>query len=191
MLGREMALLFYYVTFSFIVELLTLYLAMNSINNLWVLHIYTFIEFTVMVSIFSQFKEMIIRKKLAVVLVVIYFFLWIASKVFLESMSRFDTYSVSVANIVLTLIALWALFQSGQTMARSIWKTPLFWFSIAALIKFAGDFCLFLFGEWFIHLHLSDGLTVWSLHWTISILSNIGFFLALICPSQTSAPTGS
>ena len=186
-----MLVLLIYVVFSFAVELFTLYLAFNRINNLWVLHIYTLMEFAFIVVIFSQYVEMIQYRKSVPMILILYSIIWISSKIFLESFAEFDNYSSPPANILLILVALRALYISGQAVEPTIWKMSFFWFSVAVLIKFVGDFTLFLFGEWFINLGLSDGISVWSIHWTINILSNIGFSLALLCPSQTSAPTGS
>jgi hypothetical protein len=191
LLRPEMLVLFVYVVFSFAVELFTLYLAFNSINNLWVLHIYALIEFILMVIIFSRFEEMMPYRKFVPMYIALYSTIWIVSKIFFESFDEFDQYSSPSANILLIIIALRALYLSAQAVEPTIWRTSFFWFSVAVLLKFAGDFTLYLFGDWFIGLGLADGMAVWSLHWTINIISNIGFLFAILCQSQTPAHTGS
>lgn len=190
-LRPEMRALFGYVVISFAVELFTLYLAFQSVNNLWALHIYAIVEFIFMVVIFSRFGEMAAYRKFAPLFIAAYSVIWIVSKVLVESFEAFDQYSSPAANLLLILIALRALPLSAQVVERVIWRTSFFWFSVAVLFKFAGDFTLYLFGEWFITLGLADGMAVWSLHWTINIISNIGFFLAILCQSPTPEPTGS
>ncbi len=190
-LRPEMRALLAYVVFSFAVELFTLYLAFQRVNNLWAVHIYTIVEFIIMVMIFSRFEQMAAHRKFARLFIAVYSVIWIVSKVFVESFDQFDQYSSPAANLLLILIALRALSLSAQTVERVIWRTSFFWFSVAVLFKFAGDFTLYLFGEWFITLGLADGMAVWSLHWTINIISNIGFFLALLCQSPTPERTGS
>ena len=190
-LRMEMRVLFAYVVFSFAVELLTLYLAFNRINNLWAIHIYTLIEFILMVIIFSRFEEMMPYRKFAPMYIALYSTTWIVSKIFFESFDEFDQYSSPSANILLIIIALRALYLSAQAVEPTIWRTSFFWFSVAVLVKFAGDFTLYLFGDWFIGLGLADGMAVWSLHWTINIISNIGFFLAIVCQPPIPARTGS
>lgn len=190
-LRPEMRALFAYVVFSFGVEMFTLYLAFNSVNNLWALHLYTIAEFIFIVIIFSRFEEMAAYRNLAPLFIAVYSVIWIVSKALVESFEQFDQYSSPAANGLLILIALRALFLATQTVEPAIWRTSFFWFTTAVLFKYAGDFTLYLFGEWFIRLGLADGMAVWSLHWTINAIANTGFFFAILCQPPTPAPTGS
>jgi hypothetical protein len=190
-LGRGPIALLVYVTYSLFNELAMLSLALHGINNLWLLHICTLVEFLFMVLIFAWFTEFRFSKKAGVWIAAGYAIVWALSKFTIESFDAFDNYTSPVANFILVLIALKALHQCSQSVDGEVWRRPFFWFSLAVLIKFAGDFSLFLFGDWFVGLNLSEGISVWSIHWTLNILSNIGFGLSLLCLPQTTAPTGS
>jgi hypothetical protein len=172
-------------------ELVMLYMAFQRINNLWILHIYTLFEFIFILLIFSHLPGFHIPRRNATLLMVGYAVFWLSGKLSIESFTGFDSYTSPIANLILTVVGLMALSTASRTADVVIWKSSLFWFSIAVLVKFAGDFTIFLFGDWFVTLGVTEGISVWSLHWALNILSNIAFMLALACHSTASIPTGS
>jgi hypothetical protein len=190
-LTRPMRLLTLFVVYTLVNEYAMFALALNSVNNLWMLHVYTLVELLFLAAIFLAYPGMRKFRTPVIVATAAYALYWIVSKAVLESFDGFDKYSAPPANILMILVALLALYVASQSLAEEIWRTSFFWFSAAVLVKFVGDFTLFVFADWISALRTLDVLTVWSIHWIMSTIVNILYSVALLCPPPTQAPTGS
>lgn len=190
-LGRPMRLLVVYVAIGATVEATTWVLAFSGMKTLWIFHIYTLFELAFLGAILRAFPEMAPFRKSIAIAVAAYALYWLASKIFIESFSGFDTYSSPPANIILVILGLTALHSSGRAVEAASWETPLFWIGVAVLVKFAGDLTTFAFGDWLTGLSVAAGIEVWSIHWYLGLLYNIFLAIAFACRPRNPEHTGS
>jgi len=172
-LPKEMRILLFFFSTAVLINLISLYLALHYINNLWLFHIYTLLEYSLLMVVFSYWHKIIIIKKSLRVSILIFIIIWIIAKLILEDFNSFDNFTSSLISALLTIIAIYTLVRLAKDYPADIFKRPQFWVSTAVLIYYTGN--IFTFA-------LSSTVIIWSIHNLLYITANIcyaGGFLSL------------
>lgn len=146
-----------------------------SIHNLFVGNIYMFIQFALLLYIFSlQFGR---KKNLDItfgILVVLYAVALILSR------NNTDLTSISnaLASLVLIIVSIMFFYKLlNELKVESIHRQPILWIAFAALFYYSGNLFVFLAFSYLIKTgYLLD---VWTLHQILNIIKNIFFAVAL------------
>src|SRR5713101_8186167 len=111
-LRGEAPLFFLFVVLGFVVEGTTFVLAVRRINNLWILHIYSLLEYIILILVFAGWQKEKGRPWLPRLLygsIAIYSLLWILAKIEFESFAVVDQYTHSLSGLVFVAVALLTL----------------------------------------------------------------------------------
>ena len=163
-LSREMKILLCLIGIALSTDFVLLYLATHHINNLWLMHFYTLLEFSLFMLIFSSWQKNKFSQKLLRLIILIYIPIWFSAKFLLEDFSSFDNFTSSLSGTLLTGIAIYTLLILKKEVDCNILIEKRFWVSTGVLFYFAGN--LFIFA-------LGSTIAVWSLHNIINICANI------------------
>src|SRR5574341_1187946 len=89
-LTRELKLLLTYQVISLVITVWMTYLASNSINNLWLFHIQTPIEFFFFMWIFSRWQTNPLFQKFFEMTIPVFVFLWAVLVFFVEKIDELN-----------------------------------------------------------------------------------------------------
>ena len=190
----ELFVAFCFVVIGFVTELVTLYMALKKMNNLWVLHSYNLIEYTLLAIIFSGWRSEKSIKLLIRLSIPLYALFWLLSKWWLENWSSPAVYTHTLSAVVFTFLSAFALIgllrnRLDENAIDTRGETPMymneqFWFSVGVLLYFTGNVTLFLLVDTVTGFSFLDASNVWSFHWALSSIVNICFMITFLCPRQ-------
>ncbi len=174
-LNIEMKILTILFTFILIVEILGFYLSFIGINYIWLIHLYTLLEYSLLMLIFSYWQKNNVLKRNLRLSIPFFTFIWIGAKVFMENLNQWDNYTASLECVLLVGVSAYTLFELSKDNTITIYKVPRFWVSGAVLIYFAGNLMVFSL--------INIIIITWPIHSALNIISNLcytGGFLCLI-----------
>lgn len=188
-LTKDRLLFFCFAAIALITELVTLWMALQKISNLWLLQLYNMSELILMLAVFSAWQR---RKPLRLA----YWFsgglfalFWIAAKwTGLERFREPALYTHTVSSTILVVIATLTLLDliRGEQETRLL-RDMRFWVASGALLYFAGNIMLFLLSGRIAILGINDAVTVYSIHWIIDSVANVFYAGAFLCMDRQVA----
>jgi len=172
-LNRDLKIFFVLFVVAVSVDLSTLYIRIftNEIN-VWLFHIYTLIEFTILITLFIRWQSNRLVKKVMTANLPFFVIVWILCKIHLESWTQLDNFTVSIESVLLigaSTITLYQLNSENNVISFTDYR---FLISTGVLIYFGCN--LFIFG-------VGNLIDVWPIHSAINILCNILYFAVFIC----------
>ncbi len=178
-LSSPIKLLGLFVLLSILTELTSSLLSYYGYNNLWLLHLYTLLEFLLLSFIYrSLLFEKGSRRDNFTLLLLGISLLVICNSLFLQPINTFNTYAKITTNLCLIFLAIQFLFVAylGETKLSSIKKT---WKVVNAgvLLYFSGSLFVFMFSQ-----YLLDALEweEWNGIWLYNLFLNCFFQLAIL-----------
>ncbi|MDG1428595.1 MAG: hypothetical protein P8P87_06885 [Crocinitomicaceae bacterium] len=175
-LRKLSAIIFFTVTF----QPLAYELGRNGINNMWLFHIHTWVETTILSLIFIEILNSW-RRLFAQLTLVTFLLFSIYNLIKFEHIFEFNSNQHFVAGITLLLLILSFYFQLFvEAKVENLEKHPYFILNSSLLIYFAGTLFLFIFGKYAVMEYVpSDSANYWHLHSAFNIILNLGYTLTL------------
>lgn len=169
--SRPLHLLTIYVSYVGFSNFTGAYLGYHGIRNLFLLHIYILIAIPFLVFIFSELQTGLPRRVtrgFIPAIIVVYAAASFGSN---ESISIPPARSLAVVSVLVTLLALYSLFDLLRSPSReSIFSDERYWISIGSFIYFAGN--AFVFSSILDEISIST----WIFHNIIHIVSYFLYF---------------
>lgn len=174
--GRDMQVFFVFIFLNFVSSRIVGLLAIHRIHNLWLGHLWTPIEYSFLILVFSYWqKNHGIRKALRWSIPA-FILIWIATQLWwINPFAQIFNPSRSMSSIVLTLLAIFTIFQLTEDFTSSSLKDYRLWVSLWVLVYCSSNVLLFSLGS-FVMIDM-----VWTLHSIANIVGNIGFAVSFLC----------
>jgi hypothetical protein len=165
---------FYYLTLAVCTHLLSFILWKLKKNNLPVLHVYTVLEYLVLLRFYYLVLKSFIPGTVFIALVVIFPLFSIADSLFIENIHSFNTYSRSVEALIFIFLSVcWFVKSVSDPETNENTNRPLNHIAGGLLIYFAGSVVLFSFRDLISQFTRSFLMNVWSLHTLLLFLMYI------------------
>jgi hypothetical protein len=158
-----------FVAASSLSDVISVALQRQDINNMFLFHIYTVIEFT-LISLF--YVKVISNPRITPFMIGALFpFLGLAVYEFITNRNGLDVICTTTESIILMIYAILGFSSMLRNPVQSrVVAIPLFWFNTAVLLYFAGNLFLFVFGS-YIQSHFQNQFNgLWRIHSVMSIL---------------------
>lgn len=151
--------------------------AYKGFNNLWIMHVYSPIEFCLIAVIFYYYYENTVFKKIIIVLLGIIPVLLLINTIWLQSIKIANTNASGITGILMISMAVGYFIKTmKERKIIRIEKDAMFWISSAVLINFSVNFfILFFFNIYMIH-----SLEKFIFYFNIYCVMNIIFIILLI-----------
>ncbi len=178
---REQRLLSLLIFSSLFVELTALIIGLSGEgeNNLFLLHIFTVIEFTLLTLIFQPHVKVLIPKKAIHFLIAAFFLFAVINSLFFESIQQFNAFGRALEGLLIIFLDLLCLVLILKTLKiKQPECSPLIWISIGTLIYFSGSLFVFIFSNYVLSSQ-SVSVTIWGIHAFMSIVLNLFYTVAL------------
>lgn len=188
--GAARKLLFLFTAISLIFEGIAYTTSYYKIDNLHFLHIYTIIEFSMIVYLFSKAEESFFPIKAKHILVIGFAFFALLNGLFIEGFKHFNANVRTIESLILIFLSLLFFYKILQdSTIRKFERRPMFWIGVAVLIYFSGNLLTFLLSEYALSSKKMSYL-IWSFHALINIIKNILFAIALwVQPFKPTSPS--
>jgi hypothetical protein len=156
-------------------------LAFQRINNIWTSHIYSIMEIVILLAIFASWTDSRRAKIIFWSIMGSYAIFWVLAKILFEPFNVSPVYTPTTSRVILLSGSLYTLFVVATNQERILIREPKFWFAAGFLLAYAGSLMYYGFRSMFNDLPLDEIIKLWSIHWAVSILSNILFIAGFIC----------
>ena len=165
-----------FVLITAVLEATASFYVAHSINNMFLFHIYSYIEVIGIAWIYWNLIKG--RLKIVIITLVTIFLLFsIINIINWETLLEFNANQRYVGGMVITIFTLLYFSQIFiDAKIQRIESDHYFWFSSILLIYTAGTLFLFILGK---QVHTEDNHMYWDLHNVLNVLLNIGFALTL------------
>lgn len=171
-----------YQIISLISSVSMIYLArVLHVNNLWLVHLFTPIQFGFLMWVLSSWQENVNVKRLFQLLIPAFIFVWAIAAVFVEPRNEFNTFSRPTESILLIIASGYTLYQVNKEKVESLFSQPSFWVGSGTLIYFTGMVILFTLTNVLLSSSNETLRTAWTVQWIMSVIANILYVGAFLC----------
>ncbi len=167
---RGMRILFYFFVVILIFNLINIALKLSGQNNLWVLHVYTLVEYTFIVIAVATWLDRS-NRLLALVSIALFAAIWAGLKLYVESLQQFDNLSFGIESFLLMTVSITVLVRLMDS-SDSLLYDHRFYAVLGILIYFAGTITLFA---------LRSILYSWLIHSAVAFLASLFWTRAFWC----------
>ncbi len=176
-LPKQLKTLCLYIFLAFTLEMAIWITASASINNLFLFHAFTYVEFIFLSMVFYQLADLLIWKRVILWLLLLFCVFSIVNSIFYESILEFNSNQRYVAGIM-GFVLIVGYFAKLIRKAEHIYleRHPYFILAASYLLYFSGTFFLFLVSKEFMG---ADIAKYWSLHGVLNIFLNLSYIAVL------------
>ena len=172
MLRSDMRVLFGYFVVSLVFTVTMLILAINRVNNLWMLHILNLVEFYTFVLVLSSWQTnsrvaLVLRRDALIGFAVI----WVASKLSLEKLQYFDNFSSGLASVTIIFFVCYTIFNVYYKSSHGTLHSYQLLVLCATLVYQLTKVVVYSSGNFILDLPPETIKMVWSLHWGVTSLA--------------------
>lgn len=177
MKGFLMPLLIY-LAVSVIFEIYSYVNTKLGINNLYVFHIFTVVEFCLILFVYMSFLKDFNQKNRYVLALIPLFLLAEVADLKINGPNNMDNFASSIESIILIFIALMSFFIIIRKMIYdNILNTPFFWINTGILLYFSGNLLFFVFSNYLHANETSNNFAMWGIHSVMNILYNVSIVI--------------
>jgi hypothetical protein len=163
--------------FSLVCDVVSYFLAKNSINTHWVGNIYLVIQFSLIIWLF---REQFQNKRFNDVILILFVVFYVLNLVFFQGPWVFNSVSNVVACLILISLCLYFFHRLLNDLPIvHIHRLPMLWISFAVLTYYGGNFFLFLVKNYLSYGEAGTHKLMWILHNLLNIIKNVLFAIGL------------
>ncbi len=186
-LNREQKILGILIVISAFTELVSFSIAMRESGNLYLLHIYTIIQFTLLTLIYRSTLRKLFLPIFSSAIIVLFVCVAILAAAYIDGVTFFNSVARVVESLlVLTYVLGFFVLTLRELRVRYLEKEPLFWISTALLIYFSGNLFIFILYNYSLRHDISA--LVWGIiiHSVLAVMKNILYCIALWVQNNTN-----
>ena len=181
-LSRQMKILVLFLITGFLTDILSWWMILDGRLVSWPAHIYTLIEFVLVISIIYLWQESKKVRRLFQGIISFYIVFWGYSKLTFEPLNGLDSITSSISRVILILCAGYTLFVVIGNNLQSLLNNQRFWVSLSFVLFFIGTLMSFAL-QGILYSHSREYLYLaWSINWVLAIFCNILFAIGFLCP---------
>ena len=181
-LGRDTRILAVYFSVSVISSLLQLYLASHRINNLWLIHLFTPIQYAFLAWIFALWQNDHRMRFVLQLSTILFAMFCLIGSLFFEDPRAFNIYTKPVESVLLVFLSGQTLYAINKQSQEPLAPQPALWISAATLIYFSGLAVLYGLSNTLLSQSAETLRSAWIAHTVVGIIANLLYGVAFLCP---------
>jgi len=181
--SREMKLLVLYIGLALATEILLAVVGRQSIDNNWVSHPYTIIEYGILTYVFSRWQRSDLLRRVLVWSIFLFVVVEIGAVLFYENIRQFDSTSRTVEGIVFIGVAAFTLYGISRDETTIPLRDPRFWIAMTVLFYFAGTTVIFAVFSALIKIPSDQTKVIWLLLLALNPISYLLYARSFVCSS--------
>lgn len=180
-LSRELRVVAIYLVVSMAFSLTQYYFAKRNINNLWLTHFFTPIQYAFLAWTLSLWQRSPQIQRILQMSAVIFAAICLGSILLLENLRTFNIYSRPFESVLLVISSGYALYLLNKNDSGSLLRRPEFWVSSAILLYFSGMVVLYAMSNSFLRASFDTLRVAWIAHSVVSVIFSSLFAVAFLC----------
>jgi hypothetical protein len=145
-----------------------------GVNNLYIFHIFTVLEFTLISLFYSRFFKRYFNSILIKIPIILFLGVCVVDYA-INGFKFIDSFSISIESIVLIFYSLLLFYLVLKNLVfDNLLAAPVFWINTAILVYFSGNLVLFVFSNYMMANSNNTHFILWALiHSFLNIVYNI------------------
>ncbi|NIU00146.1 MAG: hypothetical protein GWN01_04160 [Nitrosopumilaceae archaeon] len=180
-LPQEIRLLLLFFIIVVANESFTTYMTFKEKNTYWIFHIYTLIEYSLLILVLSYWQKNKVLRQSLLWSILFYGMIWLVAKISIEKVTHFDNITAAISHIILVGVATYTFYTMSKENFRNLFRDPRFWISSGIIIYYTGNLLWLIFGNVMLSWPLTYLTIAWYLHWSINILANVFYAGGFLC----------
>ena len=161
----ELKSIFYYLILAVVTQVISYILWLNSKPNLYLLHLYTILEFLILLRFYSIILKGFIPKFVFLVLAILFPLFAITDSLLLESIYTFNTYSRSVEALIFIFLSVSWFVKTVTSIENTHLSFPgINYINFGFFIYFSGSLILFSFQGFVTELAKPLRMNIYTIH---------------------------
>jgi hypothetical protein len=171
-------IIFSFIAFTAVLNLVNTVLVMNGIRNLFMFHIYVGFEFAFVSGYFYTVLTGRVLRSI-IPLVIIFELFCIINYFFIQKSVQLSTYTRAVESIIIIIYCLIFINRQSQTETPQSWGSlSLNWINTGILVFYSCSLFTFMFTNYFLHAEKSITRIVWGTYDTFILIESLLFAIA-------------
>jgi len=182
-LRPEMRTLGAYFVFCLMAGLLEILLASKGINNLWIFHYFTPVQYALLTYVFYSWNRESSMEQLIFYSIPVFVASWFLGSFWLANPADTFAYAYPISAALLVLVSSYTLLRIERLERSSMLDIPEFWVSSGTLIYFGGTIVFSSLSVPLLHTSIETMRLAWSTQAVANIVANVlyaGGFLCLL-----------
>ena len=181
-LSFELKLLLLFLGIVVINNIILIYWAYLKINNIWLFHFYTLLEYSFLAYILSSWQKTPMFRYGIRWSIGAFAIFWIIAKFTFEPVVSYDAFTATISRFLLIGFASLSLYELSKSTREKFYLESRFWISGAILIYSAGSILWLALSNVINSWPESQMMAAWTIHWILDILTNILYLGGFLCP---------
>ncbi len=184
----DMKLVLLFLTAGLVNGVVSILMASFGQNNLILWHIYTLVEFSIVIAVLSFWQRDELLQRALHYLIPVYFLFWLFCKLFVEDLTQFDTFSATISRTILAVVALYTIYLQVEESIPYLFRSAKFWISFAVFLYCSTNVVLAALGNVIVESNQSQLHVIWNIHYATDIVAYAFYIRGFLCPilPQTS-----
>lgn len=178
-----------YLLLSFVVNIVVAIMSANRINNLPLLHIFTWVELTILLFFYKNILEAKKAYRQYNMFISVFGLLCIINAIFFQSIYNYNTYTRSLEAIIMMLFSVnyfAKVFAENITQKTTV--LPAFWFNTGIFLYFSWSFIFFTFSNVIAKQSTSNSIFLWYVHASFVLVMYMLFAVGFLKAGQQHRP---
>lgn len=179
-LVQGMLSIFWFCVATLVLESIGTVLWIAKTPNLWIGHIYTIVEFSLLANAYRIALKGFIKPILIPSMILLFTILAVSNTLFLQSF-KYNNSNIKIIEAVLLIgLALLLFYKLARELKISrLEKYPMFWVSCAVIIYFSSNIFVFMYSNYLLQYSKLLGMRIWFIHALFFVLFHIMLALSL------------
>lgn len=172
---KELRYMLMYLGLSFLTETIMTIMTKSGIrNNLFVVHIYTILEFNIIALFYYTYFNGFYHRYLVPAIMGLFTVFAIINSLFFQKLIEFNSYSRGLECILVIMLCLMCFYQMLiELSTKTPEKKPVFWINAGFLFYFAGNIVLFILSNVVLKENKDFNYLSWGLHALLNTILQI------------------
>ena len=180
-LVSEMKILALYFMLSSLLAIIQLYLAEQSINNLWTVELFCPIQYTFLVLVFRAWNKQLFAARFLLYSIPTFVIGWGLSSLWFGSLTATLAYADPLSAVILVLVSSYTMLRIDRLEGSSVLDVPAFWVSSATLVYFGGTVVLSTLHTALLKASIETMRLAWSSQAVLNIIANLLYAGGFLC----------
>jgi hypothetical protein len=166
----ELKLIFYYLVLATITQAVSFAFWKINMNNFPILHVYTILEYLLLLWFYSVILNKFIYKAVFVTLSIAFPVFSILDSIFIESIFTFNTYGRSLEALIFIFLSIsWFVKIVAEDEETRLMGKAINIINSGFLIYFAGSIAMFSYSSYVEQMSISFRKTLWTIHTVLTV----------------------
>ncbi|MDJ1485702.1 hypothetical protein QNI19_35065 [Cytophagaceae bacterium DM2B3-1] len=181
----EQKIVFYLLSITLPVELVSVWLWKVHINNNFIFHFYTVAEFLLLAIIYRKHLNTLIKSVHVLAVMIAFVLFAVINTVFFQSLKQFNSHTIFVECILLIVLAILYFYKELRDLEnRHLERVPMFWINASVITYFSGSLVLFYVANDLISESMKTKGVIWGTHALFNIVHYVLYAIALLIRNQ-------